>query len=183
MKRGRYYLALLVALSPLFGGCNLFTSSDHRTEDYTPVFAAAAAGDLATVRQAVDNNPTLVKVTEWDSATLLHDAVQQNHLDVAKYLLDHRADVNALTADGLSPLHMAAQNGDIDLIQLLLERGAKIDALDSKGWTPLDRAEKWGHQDAAEFLKQRGGHEHSAAMRYRKPSLAAKGSPTKFLAG
>ena len=122
------------------------------------MFAAAAGGDLPTVREAVGKDPYLVKATEWDNATLLHDAVGQNHQEVSAYLLDKGAEVNAVTADGLTPLHMAAQNGNLDIIKLLLERGAKIDAIDSKGWTPLDRAVKWDHPGAADFLRQHGAH-------------------------
>src|SRR5260370_29107850 len=57
MKRNRYYLAILFALSTFAlgcatfsTGCGLISPSHHRTEDYTPVVAAATAGDLATVR-------------------------------------------------------------------------------------------------------------------------------------
>jgi ankyrin repeat protein len=159
MTRHRYYLILLFALSTVFSGCGLVAPSHHRTEGYTPLFAAATGGDLATVREAVDKDPTLVKATEWEGATLLHDAVGQNHQDVAAYILDKGGDVNAETTDGITALHMAAQNGNVRIITLLLERGAKIDAVDAKGWTPLDRAVKWGHPDAAEFLRQRGGHD------------------------
>jgi ankyrin repeat protein len=156
MKHHRYYLILLFTLSTLLFGCG---PSEHPTEQYTPLFAAAAGGDLATVRAAVDKDPSLVEATEWEKQTLLHVAVGQNHQDVATYLLDKGADVNAVTTDGLTALHMAAQNGNIAIITLLLERGAKIDVVDSKGWTPLDRAVKWEHPDAADFLRQRGAHE------------------------
>ena len=160
MKRQRYYVILWFAFATIISSCALISPSNHRTEDYTPVFAAAAGGDIATLREAVDKDPSLVNATEWDSATLLHDAVGQKHLDVARYLLDKGADVNAVTKDGLTPLHMAAQNGDIAMIMLLLEPGrkTKIDPIDSKGWTPLDRAVKWGHPETAEFLRQHGAH-------------------------
>jgi ankyrin repeat protein len=163
MKRYRHYPILSFLLLTLSSGCGLITPSHHRTEDYTPVVAAATAGDLNTVREAVHSDPTLVKYKEWDNATLLHDAVGQNHMDVAKYLLEEGADVNAVKTDGVTPLHMAARNGNTEMTKLLLERGAKIDAIDAKGWTPLDRAQKWGHQDTAEFLRQQGGHEGTAA--------------------
>jgi ankyrin repeat protein len=163
MKRRRHYLILLFLLSTLTGDCSLIIPSHHPTEDYTPVFAAAASGDLATVRGSVDMDPALLKSREWDNATLLHDAVGHNQLEVAKYLLDKGADVNAVTADGLTPLHMAAQNGNINIIKLLLERGPRVNALDSKGWTPLDRAKKWGHPDAVKFLKEHGGVEGGGA--------------------
>jgi len=159
MKRHRYYLILLFALATPLSGCAPVSPSQHRTEDYSPAFAAATGGDLTTLREMVDKDPTLVKATEWDNATLLHDSVGQNHQDVAKYLLDRGAEVNAVTRDGLTALHMAAQNGNIGIITLLLERGAKINPVDSKGWTPLDRGVRWGHPDAGEFLRLNGGHE------------------------
>jgi ankyrin repeat protein len=165
MKVHRYHLIVFFclvvafAISTLLYVFDVFGPSYHPTEQYTSVVAAAAGGDLAKVRAAVDKDSTLVKVKEWENQTLLHVAVGQNHQDVATYVLDRGADVNAVTTDGLTALHMAAQNGNIAIVTLLLERGAKIDAVDSKGWSPLDRAVKWEHPDAANFLRQRGGHE------------------------
>jgi len=158
MKRYGYFLILPLVLVTIYGGCALIAPSHQRTEDYTPVFAAASGGDLSTLKKDVDADPTLLRATEWDNATLLHDAVQQNHLDAATYLLDKGADINAVTRDGLTPLHMAAQNGNIGIITSLLGRGAKIDPVDAKGWTPLDRAINWGHPDAAELLRRHGAH-------------------------
>jgi ankyrin repeat protein len=170
MKSYRYYVAVLIALSTLMlgcatlsTGCGLITPSHHSTADYTPVVAAATAGNLPTVKDAVEKDPTLVKYKEWNGATLLDDAVARNHTDVAAYLLDKGADANAAKTDGVTPLHIAARNGNIGMMKLLLDSGANINAIDSKGWTPLDRANKWGHPAAAEFLKQLGGHEGATA--------------------
>ncbi len=134
-------------------------SSQHDTEQYTPVFAAATAGDLATVKAAIEKDSSLVTATEWDDATLLHLAVGQNHKELVAYLLEEGADVNAVTKTRLTPLHMAAQNANITIAVMLLTHGAKINAVDSKGWTPLDRAEKWHHPLTAQFLKKNGGKE------------------------
>src|SRR5690349_4983897 len=105
MKHQRYLVILWFALATLISGCALISPSNHRPEDYTAVFAAAASGDVTIVREAVDSDPSIVKATEWDNATLLHDAVGQKHQNVAAYLLDKGADVNAVTKDGLTPLH------------------------------------------------------------------------------
>jgi ankyrin repeat protein len=157
MRHHRYGLVLLVALSIVVaGGAGLLTPSHHITEEYNAAFAAAENGDLAAIQSAVTMDPTLLKATEWDHQTLLHDAVRQKHADVVRYLLAKQINVNAVTDDGLTALHMAAQNGDIPMLTLLLERGATLNPLDSKGWTPLDRAKKWGHIDAATFLRSRG---------------------------
>jgi ankyrin repeat protein len=131
----------------------------HRTEDYTPLVAAADGCDLRTVRDAVEKDPSLLESTEWDNATLLHNAVGHDCTELAAYLLDKGANANATKSDGVTPLHMAAQRGNIEIMDLLLQHNANINAVDAKGWTPFDRAQKWDHADAAAFLKQRGGHE------------------------
>jgi ankyrin repeat protein len=152
-------LAVCFILLAYVSGCAIFSPSHHATEDYTPFFAAVSAGDLTEVKRDVEATPALVKATEWDNATPLHDAVGQNRKDVAAYLLDKGAQINAVTKDGLTPLHMAAQNGNIPMIVLLIENGAAVNAEDAKGWTPLDRASKWEHPDAAAFLSEHGGHQ------------------------
>ena len=155
--RNRILLAtVLVALSLSFFGCATIFSSQHRTEDYTPVFASATAGDVATVQTEVQKDPSLITATEWDHATLLHAAVQENHQALADLLLKEGGDVNAVTDDGLTPLHMAAQNGNIGIARILLQNKANINALDSMRWTPLDRAEKWDHPQTAAFLRRCG---------------------------
>jgi ankyrin repeat protein len=146
-----------VALAAFLSGCALVVPSHHRTEDYTPLFAAASAGNLGEVSREVDANPALVSEKEWDDATPLHDAVGQNHQDVASYLLDKGAQIDAVTKDGLTALHMAAQNGYLPMIELLVARGAAINPLDAKGWTPTDRASKWDHPEATTWLKAHGG--------------------------
>jgi ankyrin repeat protein len=161
MRYHRYGLVVVLALSIVVaGGAGLLTPSHHITEEYNTAFAAAENGDLAALQSAVAKDPALLKATEWDHQTLLHDAVRQKRVDVVRFLLDNRIDINAVTDDGLTALHMAAQNGDIPMLTLLLERGAKLNPLDSKGWTPQDRAQKWGHTDAAIFLRNRGAPGH-----------------------
>lgn len=160
-KRYIRTLVFCAAISVL-DSCSLFASSHHRSEDYTAAVAAADACDLAKVQAAVDQKPQLLQATEWDNATLLHDAAGHNCKTLAAYLLSKGADVNATKTDGVTPLHIAAQRGNIAMAELLLEHGAKINAIDSKGWTPLDRAEKWNHQNVAMFLRQHGGREGAA---------------------
>lgn len=156
MIQGRAYVMLFyVALSAL-SACGLVTSSHHRTEDYTPVFKAADACDLKKVQAAIDLDPSLLKATEWENATLLHDAVGRNCNELAAYLVEEGADVNAQRTDGITPLHLAAQRGNIQIAQLLIGHGAKINAVDRRGWTPLDRAIKWNHEDMASYLRKQG---------------------------
>jgi ankyrin repeat protein len=157
MLRNIALLSVVAVASLGATGCATLFSSEHRTEDYTPLFASASAGDVTAVQAAFARDKTVLTATEWDHATLLHVAVQQNHLDLAQFLITDGASVNVLTDDHLTPLHMAAQNGNVSIARVLLEHGAEINAVDSKGWTPLDRAEKWQHPQTATFLHASGG--------------------------
>jgi ankyrin len=67
----------------------------------------------------------------------LHDAAYSGRTDVAKVLLDQRADINALASDGYTPLFLAVRRGHTDMIKLLLERGASVNAKSRDGWTAL----------------------------------------------
>ena len=162
--RPPYPVALLIAFSILLGGAGgIVTPSHHLTDEYNIAFAAASAGDLTTLRKEVDADSTIVKATEWDGRTLLHDAVDKSQMEAAEYLLTKNCDINAATTDGRTALHMAAQHGDIPMITLLLSHGAEINPADNKGWTPLDRATKWSHADAVAYLRAHGGQEGASA--------------------
>jgi ankyrin repeat protein len=151
----RIWKLSLVALTVL-SGCGVVLPSQHPVTQYTPLVAAVSAGDMPAVRTALDGDPALVRRTEWDHQTLLHDAVEHNQQAVAAFLLDRGARVNAVMAHGITPLHLAAQSGNLAIIDLLVARGAKLNPRDDKGRTPLDRAVLWHHPEAADYLRARG---------------------------
>jgi len=156
----RSLLSWIVGLTALTSvtSCDLLTRSrPGRITDYTHVVQAATEGNIPVVRAALDRDPRLLKRTEWDRATLLHNAVGHDEEQMAAFLIGRGAAVNATTSSGLTPLHMAAQNGNIPIITLLLDHRARINPVDGKGWTPLDRAVRWRHPEAAQFLRTRGG--------------------------
>lgn len=158
MNRNAFrWFAALAAMGALSGCDLLHRSRPGPINDYTAVVQAATEGNIPVVRAALDRDPRLIRRTEWDRATLLHNAVGHDEEEMAAFLIGRGAKVNARTSSGLTPLHMAAQNGNIPIITLLLEHRAKINAVDGKGWTPVDRAVKWRHPEAARFLQARGG--------------------------
>lgn len=159
----RLSLALLAVA--FLAGCCIIGGARHPIEDYTPVFAAAERGDLDIVERAVAGDPGVVRRTEMEGQTLLHDAAGHGRTAVVQYLLQAGADPNARTSDGLTPLAMAATNGEAAVVQLLLQWHADINAVDSKGWTPLDRAEKWQHAELAQLLVAHGAV-HGVQLRH-----------------
>jgi ankyrin repeat protein len=51
-------------------------------------------------------------------------ACQRNHVNIARALLQHDADVNVPSPDGTLPIHDAAANHSIDMVSLLMRFGA-----------------------------------------------------------
>ena len=62
-----------------------------------------------------------------DYLTALHVAAHCGHVNVAKVLLDNKADVNSRALNGFAPLHIACKKNRINVIELLLKHGALIE--------------------------------------------------------
>jgi ankyrin repeat protein len=155
MKNYRAFVAAIIILSS--SGCSLVIPSHHDPLAYKAIDAATEGGDMAAVQALYRRDHGVVGAKDWDNLTPLHLAVLHKHYDVAVFLIDHGADVNAKSSKGITPLHFAAQGGDIRMVNLLIAHKADVKAVDSQGWTPRDRAIKWGHLDVARLLRRRGG--------------------------
>jgi ankyrin repeat protein len=62
------------------------------------------------------------------------------HVDLARLLMEHGADVAAQDEVGETPLHQASSGGHVDLAQLLIDHGADAAAQGEYGLTPLHQA-------------------------------------------
>src|SRR5262245_47810992 len=104
------------------------------------VFAAAATGRFDDLRRVL--NDRTVNSYAYDGWTPLHLAAFFGHLELARMLLDTKADVAAVSQNSLAntPLHAATAGKHADVALLLLDRGADPFAVDSGGYTPLEIA-------------------------------------------
>lgn len=82
----------------------------------------------------------------------LHAAAAGRHLEIARLLLTHGADVNARQQSGFAPLHAAAQNGQADLVRLLLAHGADPAQATDDGKRATDFAREGGHVEVVALL-------------------------------
>ena len=84
------------------------------------------AGKLDEVRTLLQQQPE--SVNKWDKKgkTPLHIAAALNHLDIARMLLKHRADVTAVDQSGWTALQRAAQAGHSQMVDLLIQNKADI---------------------------------------------------------
>jgi ankyrin repeat protein len=67
-------------------------------------------------------------------------STHKSQLILAKQLIEHGANVNAVSSRGQTPLHIACFGGvvmNLDFVEYLLEKGADPNAQDHRGLTPL----------------------------------------------
>jgi ankyrin repeat protein len=100
---------------------------------YCDINTAAHSGDLARVRELLDEDPSLAN--RWSdyegyylgSGAPLRNAAATGHIEIVKLLLERGADPN-LPEEGIAPhghaLYSAVYNGHHEIAKLLLERGA-----------------------------------------------------------
>ncbi|KAK8877584.1 ankyrin repeat protein [Apiospora arundinis] len=72
--------------------------------------------------------------------------------EMLRLLLQHGANVNAVSDGGWKPLHNAAQKGLTSIVDILLKAGADINATLSNGMTALHWAAFNGSEDVAQLL-------------------------------
>jgi len=135
------------------------TTATPPTDSEKRLFKAVKAGDLTTVRALIAADPALITARDGDACTPLHYAAWKGHPDVAAFLLDAGADVNAHNEQGhwgTTPLHAAAHGGQTAAAEVLIARGADLHALNPSGKTPLQETEVHNAKAVANLLKRHG---------------------------
>lgn len=69
--------------------------------------------------------------------TTLHLAIKNQWQEVAQWLIDHGADIDAQDINGMTPLHVATKAGYTDGMVLLIKQGASLETKSTHGYTPL----------------------------------------------
>lgn len=90
-----------------------------------------------------------------EQQTPLHIASRLGNVDIVMLLLQHGADLDAITKDMYTPLHIAAKEGQDEVAAVLLEHGANNTAATKRGFTPLHLAAKYGNIKVAKLLIQK----------------------------
>ena len=160
---------------------------------YVDVCTAASIGDLARVRELLDQDPSLAnRASEYvayylGSGAPLKSAAARGHIDVVRLLLERGADPN-LPEEGIAPrghaLYAAVANRHYETAKLLLEHGAypnpevesSADALSraiSNADQPMtDLLCSYGAARAVHLLAYYGDVQTAAAVFAANPALA-----------
>jgi ankyrin repeat protein len=118
----------------------------------TPLMFAALYGMLPEVKTLVNQKEVQVNRSGW---TPLHYACTNGHLDIAQFLVDKGATVDAPSPNGTTPIMMAIRAGNIQLVKLLLDRGADIRIRNQQGFSAIDVAELFNQDEIQKGLRAR----------------------------
>lgn len=142
------------------------------------LFTAVNSGNVILVRSILEEESVLINDRDDRGCTPLIVAVEQDHLDTARYLLEKGAEVNARDNEGYSALHVVHS---LDMTVLLLSHGAEADAADNYGLTPLHNAVIEGYTEIVEVLIEHGADVNSVedkgftplkmAVEYKLPEI------------
>ena len=95
------------------------TWSSGRGADVWAMFQACAAGDLPAVQALVANEPTLARA-HYDYRKPLYFSVRENHVDVARFLLEHDPNPLDLWVDD-DPIEIARDRGYAAMERMLVD--------------------------------------------------------------
>jgi len=82
-------------------------------------------------------NKHLLKEVDSLGSSLLHIAIRQGNLDLAKFLIDNGIDVNMQDNNGDTALHYCAEHNQYEIAKYILEHGGKLAIADKYGNEPL----------------------------------------------
>lgn len=116
------------------------------------IFYAVSGGDLAKVKTLIEKDPALVKARTPRNSTPLHLAAMIDSVEIAKYLIENGADINAVRFDGNTPLILAGTK----VTKLLIEKGADINYATPEGTTAIFSALKNMDRNVFECLLDAG---------------------------
>lgn len=89
--------------------------------------------------------------------TALHLAATHGNVELARLLLEHKADIHKKNATGETPLSLTAVNGHVEMAELLLSKDAKmIDGVNNKGESVLHLAVKRNKLELVKYLISKG---------------------------
>ncbi|KAJ8679490.1 hypothetical protein QAD02_015277 [Eretmocerus hayati] len=104
------------------------------------IWYAAQSNDLERVNHLLLKG-TPVDVEDDAGYTALHYAARNGHDKICKKLLDHGANVNAITRSGkATALHRAVSQKHLRTVELLLKANADVNQQDADGYTALHRS-------------------------------------------
>ena len=119
-----------------------------------------------------NRRPSDVHEEDPHGRSVLVWSIVNHHVQIAKWLLDHGANVNTLDRQGETPLQHAVYRGAVEIVPELLRRKADSEAKDKHGLTPLMQALAYYRQSPTSDFVEIGDLliRHGANVNARTPT-------------
>ena len=138
----------LIELAHLNGDTKLFLQLLNIWDACSWVSWAIQSGSLQTVKALARLG---VISMEREGPDMLHKALEGHHVEIAKYLIEARVDVNAKNNEGQTPLHRALHCRNC---LIMIKPRANVNAVDNEGRMPGHMAASWSlSEHSAEALQ------------------------------
>jgi ankyrin repeat protein len=140
----------------------------------TGVLVASYFGQIAVVKQLIEDGADLESKDDEYGRTPLSWAAENGHEPVVKLLIEKGADLESKDNEyGRTPLSWAAENGHDSVVKLLVEEGADLESKDNEhGRTPLSWAAENGHDSMVKLLIEDGADLESKDDEYGRTPLS-----------
>lgn len=137
---------------------------------------AVALGDADRVRSMLAADPQLLHSRSADGYPAAGLAIFFRHPELARWLVEQGADVNAAAqnANNVAPVHAAAAVCDHGTMRLLLERGADVHARQQLDYTALHGAASRGDIEMAKLLLAHGADRDAKGSDGMTPAAIAR---------
>ncbi|XP_051855083.1 ankyrin repeat and SOCS box protein 18 isoform X1 [Antechinus flavipes] len=149
-------------------------SLEYKRELTNPLCITAGHGHADCVRHLLRRDADVNAAPGGKSA--LHEACRGGHTACAELLLEHRADPDLPSEEGLAPLHLCTSPNTLGCAQVLVKHGALVNQASSEGReSPLHVAAKHGLRDHTLLYLQHGASVDNRNSREETPLSVACG--------
>lgn len=149
----RYLPYTIAGVAPLLAFGDWWGKPSIDDKAKSELFEAIDKGNLDAVKKIIHKYKDALEVKDYRDRTPLLRAIYANNLDIAEFLINAGANVNAKDEYNNSALVFAIDKGYASLIELLIEKGARING---NGTPPLIRAAAKNDKKAVVILLEHG---------------------------
>lgn len=129
----------------------IFAASLFGAEPSAETIETIKKGDAAKLKTLITGKDG-ANASIIGNKTILMLSVWEQKLEIASFLIEKGADVNAKDASGKTPLMLAVWKENLPLVKLLVSKGADKSAKNSEGLSAADIAELTGNGEIIDFL-------------------------------
>jgi ankyrin repeat protein len=109
--------------------------------------------DIVAVKLLLDAGINVNAKDNYYGSTALIKAISKGNSEIAKLLIEKKANVNARSNYGWTALMEAVDKGDLEMAKLLIDKKADVNAKDRYGRTAMAIAKARNRQDIVSMLE------------------------------